>query len=105
MEYPNSQLEWGQLEFYKVWIKKRECEKKENKHKEKYGFPSSIQRWVEPKFRSGKLWLFSDFVMLKTTFRKKQLIKISIPNVYIKPKVKNMILQQMAATTNEACIG
>ena len=43
--------------------------------------------------------------MLKTTFRKKQLIKISIPHVYIKPKVKNMILQQMAATTNEACIG
>ena len=41
------QLEWGQLKIYKVWNKKREREKEENKHQEEQGFPNSIERWRE----------------------------------------------------------
>ena len=63
-------------------------QKKGNEHKEKHRFPSSIERWGEKKIFSGGLWPFNVFVMLKTTFSKHRLIKISITHVYIKPKLK-----------------
>ena len=71
-----------------------ECEKERNKYQKKQGFPNSIERLKKWKFWLGELWLFNAFVMLKRTFSKHQLIKISITCVYIKPESKKKMLQQ-----------
>ena len=67
---------------------KREREIKENKRWEKQDFSRSIERLGEWKFCLGKFWPFNAFFMLKTTFGKYQLIKISMTCVYIKLEVK-----------------
>ena len=71
-----------------------ECEKEENKHYEKQGFPSSVERWAEWKFCFGEVWPFNAFVMLKTTFSKHRFIKISMTCVHIKPEVLKKKKQQ-----------
>ena len=43
--------------------------------------------------------------MLKTTFSKHQLIKISMKYVYTEHEVKNNDATVMATAMNEACIG
>ena len=44
-------------------------------------------------------------VILKTTFSKHQLIKISVTHVYIKPEVDTKVdITATASATNEACI-
>ena len=48
---------------------------------------------------------FNAFVMLKTTFSKHPLIKISIACVYIKPELKKTDATKKTAGTNEDCIG
>ena len=51
----------------------------------------------------GEIWPFNAFVMLKTTFSKHWLIKISMTCAY-KPEVKSDTTA-MTTATNEACIG
>ena len=53
-----------------------------------------MERWGEYKLCIGGLCPFNTFFMLKTTFSKHQLIKISITHVYIKPKVDTKMIQQ-----------
>ena len=52
-----------------------------------------------------EFWLLSAFVMLKKTFSKYQLIKISTACVYIKAEVKKNDIKRMTAVINGACIG
>ena len=52
-----------------------------------------------------EFWLFSAFVMLKKTFSKYKLIKISTACVYIKAEVKKNDITRMTAVINGACIG
>ena len=53
----------------------------------------------------GELWPFNGFFMLKTTFRRHRLIKISMTYVYIKPEVNKNDTTAMIDVTNEAGIG
>ena len=63
-------------------------ENEENKHKERQGFPSSIERCRENKFFLGELCPFNTFVMSKTTVSKYRLIKVGITHMCTKPEVK-----------------
>ena len=54
----------------------------------------------------GEIWSFNAFVMLKTTFSKHWLIKISMICAYIwSLNFWKNDTTAMTATTNEACIG
>ena len=45
-------------------------------------------------FVPGEFWPFNAFVILKTTFSKHQLMKISITYMYIQPEVDTKMIQQ-----------
>ena len=75
-----SQLCWVSWNFIKFEIKK-------GAFKRDAKFPNSIERWGEEKFCLRELWPFNAFTMLKSTFSKHRLTKISIIYMYIKPEV------------------
>ena len=52
-----------------------------------------------------ELWPFNAFVILKTTFSKQRLIKISMMSVYIKPEVIKNDATEMTTATSETYIG
>ena len=66
----------------------------------------TLKGTMEWKLCSAELWPVNAFVMLKTTFSKHQLIKISIIHMYIKPEFKKKTdTKAMTTAINETCIG
>ena len=79
-EVTKSQLEWAQLKLYKIWNKKRSVKEMKMSIKRCRVFKIAL--------KGGKN---GNFVMLKGTFNKHWLIRISITCVYIKPEIKRML--------------